>query len=576
MAAQPSPPRQRRGHLNTESGEAASCLHALLIAGECRAVGWGVPARLPFVLLQTPYPFAAIVDEDGTLAGQTEFAGIPVIAPTALRDFPAASTVVVLLSPDAYRGAQRLAGLLARIAALGPYRSVTTYLSARDEPLRACGAAARADSERHWRQRLEASLAAARAEPATPVPGRVALWVHRLCKGGAERQIVLLALGLRQLGKAVDLITMHDDLPESRTWAEQLTAAGVNRLPLPKPDTAATQLWPQLRPGTPLHAAAAALAPYFMLAILPILGTYELLRQRRPECLIAYLDDGNIIAGYAAVMAGVPRVHLSGRNAEPNEFPDLHLFTAEKPRLRGLYQALLALPGVTLGNNSGNGALSYARWLGLPPERIAVIANAVDAPRPASGDDPRARHDIPRNVPLILGIMRLDEEKQPLAFVRVIAAVARRLPGVRAILIGDGPLRAAVASEIHTLGLQNKLLLAGLRDGCEPYLGAADLLLLTSRMEGMPNVILEAQLAGKPVVATDVGGVRDALHPNLWAYLCRAGDIGCLATKCLDLLAQPRLARTLGQAAMKFIAEHHDATVLARNTLNAIEPRNGS
>lgn len=532
-------------------------------------MGWGVPARLPFVLIQTPYPFVAIVDEDGTLPGRTDYDGIPLIEPSALSNFDPDNTVVLLLSPDANRGPHRLAQLRAKIAAVGPYPTLTSYLPARDEPLLAADPEARAAAEERWRQRLEATLAAARAVPTPPVPGRVALWIHRLCKGGAERQIVLLALGLRQLGKEVDLITLHDDLPESRTWAEQLAAAGVKRLPLPRPDQAMTGLWPRLKADEALRAIAAALAPYFMLAILPILGTWSLLRERRPECLVAYLDDGNIIAGYAAVLAGVPQVHLSGRNAEPNEFPDLHLFSAEKERMRGLYRALLTLPNVSLGNNSSNGARSYARWLGFSPEKITVIPNAIPTLERPPSHDPRPDLGVPADAPLIVGIMRLDEEKQPLLFVRVVAAVAQRLPWVRSILIGDGPQREMVAQEVASLGLQGRLQLPGLCDGCEPYLAAADLLLLTSRMEGMPNVLLEAQLAGKPVVATDVGGVREALHEPLWSYLCRSGDVDSLATKCLALLGDPELASQLGDQARRFVVSHHDPVSLARKTLQA-------
>lgn len=570
MAAQASTPSVFGGDLTGVELLPAAALHAQLLAGRRRAIGWGMPARLPFVLMQSPYRFVAIVDDALSDSAPRLFEDIPVVGENYLDRVPADSVVVVLLAPGAYRGDCERAAIVSRIAGHGPFPVLDSFLPARDEPRLATDVAMAVQLAESWQERLNRMLADVRHRP-TPVadPNRVALWIHRLCKGGAERQMVLLALGLRRLGKEVDLITLHDDVPAAASWARQLADAGVKRIALVKPDRAPQKIWPLLTPGSPGRAVAERLAPFFMMSLLPIFDTYGVLVQRRPQSLIAYLDDGNVIGGVAAVMAGVPEIHMSGRNAEPNQFPDLALFGIEKPRLRRLYQGLLRLPSVTMGNNSAAGAASYAAWLALPAETISVVPNAVESRVGRGGHDIRRQLGIEAASPILLGIMRFCEEKQPLTFVRVAAAVLCRLPAARAILLGEGPLKTEIDAEVDRLGLQGKLLLPGLQDDVDSFYRSADLLLLTSRMEGMPNVVLEAQAAGKPVVATDVGGVRDALAPALDACLVAYQDVDGMIERCADLLTDKDRARALGKAARDYLRDRRSPTALATHTLAA-------
>lgn len=530
-----------------------------------RIIGWGTPRHLPFLLIQASAPIEAVIDGLLPAGAGGSCVGVPIVPPDYLRQCPPAATRIILLAQGAHHPAIR-----ERIRQYGPFaiQDADSFFTHWRRPEDICETLSMPPEA--WEARLNSFLQAARQEAArAALPGRACLWLHGLCNGGAERQMVLLARGLRRLGWEVDFITQSGDVAATAPWAEELLAAGVSRFPLPDSVAARDVLWPHLVPGSRALALAGKLTELFSAeALFPIFSTYAVLRQRRPEILVSYLDNGNLIAALAAVMAGVSRVVMSGRNAEPNQFPSLANFCVAKPLLRHAYRALLGTPGVRLVNNSSAGAASYARWLSLPVADVAVIANAVSRPS-LSRRQIRAEYSIPTQAPLIIGIMRLSEEKQPLAFVAVIARLLQALPGIHALLVGDGPLRDAVADEVRHLGLEGCLVMAGLQDAVGDFIAAADMLLLTSRMEGMPNVAMEAQMLGKPVVATDVGGVRESLAPALHGLLCAYGDIAGMAERCLGLLRDPVGTSTLGRQAAAYMAEHRNEVELASNTLAA-------
>jgi glycosyltransferase involved in cell wall biosynthesis len=117
----------------------------------------------------------------------------------------------------------------------------------------------------------------------------------------------------------------------------------------------------------------------------------------------------------------------------------------------------------------------------------------------------------------------LSEEKDVVAAVRAVAA----LPGVRLAIVGDGPERAAVAAAARELARDRVDLVGPVADPA-PTLAAADVLVLPSRTEGIPAVLIEAGMSGVPVVATDVGGVREVVVPGETGLLVPPADPAAL------------------------------------------------
>jgi len=298
------------------------------------------------------------------------------------------------------------------------------------------------------------------------------------------------------------------------------------------------------------------------------------LRQVRPELAIGFLDRPNLILGVAAVLAGVPRVLLSGRNVDPTHFP--HFFQGQTADFRVIYRALLALDGVWFSANAEVGARSYDAWLGRPEGQTPVIANAVATMTPPRRSARaraalRARWALPTEASLVLGVFRLEPEKQPTRFVEVLARLRTHRPEVHGVICGTGSLTARVQTRADELGVSEALSLLGAVDDIPALLAEATLLLHVSHFEGTPNVLLEAQSLGLPVVSTRTGGSEAILAPALRPYCREPDDSDGLAQACLALITDDALRRRLAPRLRRFIRRRHTVDRLVNETLAVVE-----
>jgi glycosyltransferase involved in cell wall biosynthesis len=165
----------------------------------------------------------------------------------------------------------------------------------------------------------------------------------------------------------------------------------------------------------------------------------------------------------------------------------------------------------------------------VPSERIRVIPNGVPAARFPMADEAarsqaRERLGIPVDARVVASVGSLTREKD---VGRSIAAVGR-LPGVLLVVAGTGPDRAVLEAGAAT-DAAGRVLFVGSVPGAAEVLAAADVVVSSSRTEGMPAVLIEAGLTGRPVVATDVGAVAEIVADGDTGVLVRAGDTDGLA-----------------------------------------------
>lgn len=526
--------------------------HKDLLSGHRKAFGWGISGDIYYYLMQTPYLLVGLIDGmQGPLVGQS-FAGLPVYTPEVLKQYHPDEVVIIIFSDFRQFGAQ----IRAQIAAIGDFCVQTPYLAARDDRLWQVAP--------HWPKRLATIMSEWRTRPMNYQPLRkITLWIHALVKGGAERQIVLLALGLRCLGWQVQLICSHTTNSQDNHWVELLKNAGIELIFLPSQ----RDIWPQLSEATEYRELAMLLAPYFESGLLHnIVTTQAQIRSFNPQVLVCYLDDGNVCAAMAAMLCGVEHILVAGRNVAPPLLPGITCYDEE--RLSEFYKQFMSLPGCVLFNNSEAGAQSYARWLDLDQACIPVIKNAVMVPQEEGpAVDIRQLLGLPASARVILGAMRFSPEKSPEAFVQVVADVIHQEPDVYAVLLGKGDLEPILRQKIAELNLTQRILLPGVRDDIFSWLQQATVLLSTSRFEGMSNIILEAQSAGCPVVATDIPGNRETLLPSLVEMGCLIpyGQWEQISARLLLLLKHPDhgLAEQLRQEMQR----HYSPQRLAEQTL---------
>jgi glycosyltransferase involved in cell wall biosynthesis len=182
----------------------------------------------------------------------------------------------------------------------------------------------------------------------------------------------------------------------------------------------------------------------------------------------------------------------------------------------------------------------------LPPGTVQVIYNGVPdvevtpIPRPGAG-------------PTVGSLGRLSPEKG----YDVLLRAARELPDVTVVLVGDGPDRGRLEAMGSELGLGERLVLTGWQADPLPWLPALDVFVLPSRLEALPLAAIEAMLASRPVVASDVGGVQEVVVDGETGILVPPDDAPALAAELRSLLADQHLrsrmgARGRGIARVKF------------------------
>jgi len=342
-------------------------------------------------------------------------------------------------------------------------------------------------------------------------PAKIAFCITELDPGGAERALVELVTRLDR-GRFSPVVYCLGPRPASNptSLADQLEDSGVTVHCF-----GARRIW-QLR----------GLAKRLV----------QQLRKDQPELVQTFLFHANVLGAWAARQAGAPKVVTGIRVAEQRAW--WHLWLS---RWTDRYvDRHVCVSSQVLSFSHGEG--------GLPLEKLLTIPNAVEIERYASAV-PAARKllGVAPDSRLIACIGRLAHQKGIDWLLEVMREVERREPNCDLLLVGDGPERAALQRQVRRLGLSHIHFLGFRRDVPE-ILAASDLVVLPSRWEGMPNVVLEAMAAGRAVVATDVEGVRELLSPDGLEQLVVPRDPQRFAEQILRFVGDETLRNSLGAA----------------------------
>ena len=196
-----------------------------------------------------------------------------------------------------------------------------------------------------------------------------------------------------------------------------------------------------------------------------------------------------------------------------------------------------------------HGVLRFSREVGgLDSRRLTVIPNGID-PGPFDRATAVLRGDlgIPEQAHLALAIGRLDVQKGLADLLAAAERVIAQCPSWHLALAGDGPCRAWLLEQVNAQPLlEGRIHWLGPRDDVPGLLKAADVLVLASLWEGMPNVVLEAMAASRPVVATAVEGTEELVIPGQTGWLVQPRDPEMLSTALLAAAHAPDLCRTFG------------------------------
>lgn len=251
----------------------------------------------------------------------------------------------------------------------------------------------------------------------------------------------------------------------------------------------------------------------------------------QPEIILNYIvyPDGDAALRVAHALR-VPFV-VTAIGSDLNVIP---------PLCEGLTRRVLREADYTI-TVSGD-LLRTARNLGAPTERSRAVLNGCDTGifHPRDRAQARMSLGLPADAEAIVYVGRLDMAKGLGELVSAVAGLRNRRPKVHCYIVGDGPARQQVLDAIasNEVAAHITLVPSCATDGVATWMAASDLITLPSYREGCPNVVIEALASGRPVVATEVGGIPE-LMDNSSGRLVPDRDAVALASGLEQVLAQP-------------------------------------
>jgi glycosyltransferase involved in cell wall biosynthesis len=281
----------------------------------------------------------------------------------------------------------------------------------------------------------------------------------------------------------------------------------------------------------------------FDFALIPALA--DLVRRERPQLIVSVLFYADVMAGMANLVNRIPIVSwqhvLPSRDVKNNRPRHRLAYRLVHPRFTRVVCCSDAL------------ADDVAATYRVPRSRLVTIANGVDLRRFAFGPLPVQRDRFSIGM-----IARFGPEKGHGVLLRAFPEILKRVPSARLDLFGDGPTRPAMEALAADLGVVGRVSFHGTMVGIETRYADLDLVVLPSDCEAHPISLLEAMACGRPVVASDVPGTREAVERGTTGLLFAAGDPRALAAAVAELAADRTRMTEMGIAGRRRVEERFE------------------
>ncbi len=350
--------------------------------------------------------------------------------------------------------------------------------------------------------------------------------------GGAEKMLYHTIKGLDPACYSVRLCS----LKKKGVYANMLETEGVNVYSLDMKDEDTLSGW------------------FDSLRVLMLLALYFL--KEKPVIVHSFLFRANIIARIAAFLTGVPVVICSVR-----------VMGGEKPYSRFIERATAFMADHYVAVSEQVKAHVH-RSTGIAERKISTIYNGIAV---AKGDirdhgELRSRNGLNADDRLVMTAGRLHRQKGFDCLIQAMAVVHTACPRVKLLILGEGEEENNLKKLARSLELTDRIQFLGLRPDVDRLLHCIDLFVLPSRWEGLPNAVLEAMAAGKPVVATEVGGIPELVVRGVTGMIVPPQDVHALAEAIKALLSDEPRALSMGAAGRERVQRHFSIDAMIAKT----------
>ena len=347
---------------------------------------------------------------------------------------------------------------------------------------------------------------------------RLVLITTGLAVAGAENQVFQLATCLKQRGWEPVIISL---IPP-RAWVRDLEELGIPVISLGmKGVQSVPRAWVQL---------------------------IGFLRYFRPDVVHAHMFHANLLARLARLVALVPVLVCTAHSTY--EAPAQASQPRERTWREWAYRLTDPLCDLTT-QVSQSGLERYVKVKAVPRKKIRVVPNGVDTDcfRPDPGTRRELRKELGWEHRFVwISVGRFEAPKNHRTLIEALALLEQETGLL--VLIGDGNMRNEIEELTFTLGITSRVCFLGVRKDIPQLMNAADAYVMSSRWEGLPMSLLEAQACGLPVVATNVGGVPEIVRNGITGVLTPAGNPLALASAMRTLMeASPASRKAMGLAA---------------------------
>ena len=388
-----------------------------------------------------------------------------------------------------------------------------------------------ADAARVWRSRVAGWFADSEAMPAGSHD--LTVIIGRLDTGGAESQLLRLLPGLLIRGWSVTVLTLANE--------GELAAAMRARGVCVRAPTGARLVAPFPQP-----------ARRILTLPLAVVHLWRELRARRGGILNFVLPEAYIIGMVVAMLCRSDGVLVMSRRS-------LNRYQRRYPLISWFERLLHRRVNFAVANNAM--AREELAREGIPAGRIKHVPNGVDLGRFAASPERRAARkslDLPEDAFVIVVVANLIPYKGHRVLLDALAVVGDDMPTVwRLLCVGrDCGIGTALRAQSQRLELDDNVVWLGLRNNIPELLAAADIGILPSLEEGMPNAVLEYMAAALPAVATDVGGVREVVEHGVTGVLVPPDDSAVLGRAIADIATDAAQRDAMGTAGRRRAESH--------------------
>jgi glycosyltransferase involved in cell wall biosynthesis len=288
---------------------------------------------------------------------------------------------------------------------------------------------------------------------------------------------------------------------------------------------------------------------------------YREIKKVKPDIVHTHLFKSDLHGRLAARLAGIPVVISTLHNCHN---------WAKNPILGRVYgaNARLADHIIAVSNEVRDYSIRYSH---IDPKKITTIANAVPLARFRDNRSFRAKirqeFNISLEAPVIGIIARLTEQKDHGNFLRAAQIILKSTPETIFLIVGDGPLGDTLKEFAISLGIQNSVIFCGARQDVPAVMGTLDILVFSSRWEGLPVALLEGLASSLPVVATSVGGIPGVIQNGFTGFLVPPADSNALASSCISLINDAALRERIARAGYDHVQANYSMESMVSKTI---------